>query len=154
MPYRVRCVVVDGVELAGRHTADWLSPASSTSPRTGTATASCPARASPRTSCSAPSATASGGLINWSQARAEAVRAIDEFSVKTPSAATPCGQLSGGNIQRVILARAFAHQPQVLLLHNPTRGLDLASTRFVYDRVRRPAAAAPPSSSSPRTSTS
>ena len=69
------------------------------------------------------------------------MRAIDEFSVKTPSAATPCGQLSGGNIQRVILARAFAHQPQVLLLHNPTRGLDIASTTFVYERVRRAAAA-------------
>ena len=69
------------------------------------------------------------------------MQAIDEFNVKTPSAATPCGQLSGGNIQRVILARAFSHDPQVLLLHNPTRGLDIASTTFVYDRVRRAAAA-------------
>jgi simple sugar transport system ATP-binding protein len=79
------------------------------------------------------------GLIDWSEARTQAVHAIEAYNVKTPSAATACGQLSGGNIQRVILARAFAHEPQLLLLHNPTRGLDLASTRFVYDRVREAA---------------
>ena len=79
------------------------------------------------------------GLISWRAAREQTVQAIREYNVKTPSAATACGQLSGGNIQRVILARAFAHEPSLLLLHNPTRGLDLASTQFVYDRVREAA---------------
>jgi simple sugar transport system ATP-binding protein len=36
----------------------------------------------------------------------------------------------------VILARAFSHDPSLLVLHNPTRGLDIASTQFVYERVR------------------
>lgn len=80
------------------------------------------------------------GLIDWRQAREQARRAISDYSVKTPNAETACGQLSGGNIQRVILARAFAREPRVLLLHNPTRGLDIASTQFVYERAREAAA--------------
>ncbi len=51
------------------------------------------------------------------------------------------GDLSGGNIQRVILARAFARQPRLLVLHNPTRGLDIGSTQFVYEQVRAATAA-------------
>lgn len=77
-----------------------------------------------------------GGLINWREARERAIAAIKDFSIKTPSEQAPAGSLSGGNIQRVILARAFAHDPQLLILHNPTRGLDINSTQFVYDRVR------------------
>jgi len=41
----------------------------------------------------------------------------------------------------VILARAFARQPRLLVLHNPTRGLDIGSTQFVYEQVRAAAAA-------------
>lgn len=77
-----------------------------------------------------------GRLIDWKAARERAVEAIRQFSIKANGPATPCGDLSGGNIQRVILARAFAHQPRLLILHNPTRGLDIASTRFVYEQVR------------------
>ena len=77
-----------------------------------------------------------GPLLDWSRARKHAEESIKRFSIKTPSAGTPAGQLSGGNIQRVILARAFSHRPGFLILHNPTRGLDIASTQFVYDRAR------------------
>lgn len=76
------------------------------------------------------------GLIDWRAAKASAVDVIDEYSIRTPSFRTPAGQLSGGNIQRMILARAFRRKPRLLLLHNPTRGLDIASTQFVYQRVR------------------
>ena len=65
-----------------------------------------------------------------------AVAAIAEYSVKASGPGMQAGQLSGGNMQRVILARAFAHEPSLLVLHNPTRGLDIRSTQFVYDRVR------------------
>lgn len=77
-----------------------------------------------------------GGLINWRAARERARSAISEFTIKTPDEQTAAGQLSGGNIQRVILARAFAHDPRLLILHSPTRGLDIGSTQFVYDRIR------------------
>ncbi len=76
------------------------------------------------------------GFIDWGSARRETEQVIAEYSVKASGPSVAAGQLSGGNIQRVILARAFAHQPRLLLLHNPTRGLDIRSTQFVYDRVR------------------
>jgi simple sugar transport system ATP-binding protein len=77
-----------------------------------------------------------GPLLDWSTARKHAEESISRFSIKTPSASLPAAQLSGGNIQRVILARAFSHRPGFLILHNPTRGLDIPSTQFVYERAR------------------
>jgi len=77
------------------------------------------------------------GLIDWGAAKQRAVEAIAEFSVRANGPGTLVGDLSGGNIQRVILARAFARQPRMLILHNPTRGLDIGSTRFVYQQVRK-----------------
>jgi simple sugar transport system ATP-binding protein len=81
------------------------------------------------------------GLIDWGAAKQRAVDAIAEFSVRANGPGTLVGDLSGGNIQRVILARAFARQPRMLILHNPTRGLDIGSTRFVYQQVRKATAA-------------
>ncbi len=133
--------VLDGTDLAGRSTADWLDAGVVYVPEDRQRDGILPgAGITENLVLGSHRRRATRGLINWGEARAEAVTAIEEFSVKTPSASTPCGQLSGGNIQRVILARAFAHRPKVLLLHNPTRGLDIASTAFVYDRVRRAAA--------------
>ncbi|MEW1954900.1 ABC transporter ATP-binding protein [Terrabacter sp. NPDC080008] len=80
-----------------------------------------------------------GPFLDWRRARAHADAAIRDFSIKAPSAGTPAAQLSGGNIQRIILARAFSHEPGFLILHNPTRGLDIPSTQFVYDRTREAA---------------
>ena len=77
------------------------------------------------------------GLIDWRRVREHSRTTIDRYSIKTPSAEAPAGNLSGGNIQRLVLARAFDREPSVLVLQNPTRGLDLRSTQFVYDRVAR-----------------
>ena len=76
------------------------------------------------------------GLIDWKAAKRRAVDAIDQFSIRASGPEALAGDLSGGNIQRVILARAFARQPKLLILHNPSRGLDLQSTQFVYERIR------------------
>ncbi|KRE42724.1 ABC transporter ATP-binding protein [Knoellia sp. Soil729] len=131
---------VDGAELVGRPTAAWLGSGVVYVPEDRQRDGILPgAGITENLVLGSHRTRAKAGMINWRAARTEAVAAIKEFSVKTPSAATPCGQLSGGNIQRVILARAFAHNPKLLLLHNPTRGLDLRSTQFVYDRVRRAA---------------
>ncbi|EAP97785.1 RbsA [Janibacter sp. HTCC2649] len=133
-------LTVEDLELVGRPTATWLRSGVVYVPEDRQRDGILPgAGITENLVLGSHRTRAKAGLINWRTARAEAVEAIKEFSVKTPSAATPCGQLSGGNIQRVILARAFAHNPKLLLLHNPTRGLDLRSTQFVYDRVRRAA---------------
>ena len=81
------------------------------------------------------------GLINWPVATAETEAIIEKYKVKAFGPTAPAATLSGGNIQRVILARAFGHEPRLLILHNPTRGLDIASTQFVYDQVREATAA-------------
>jgi general nucleoside transport system ATP-binding protein len=75
------------------------------------------------------------GLLDWRKVREHSQATIENYAIKTPSSEAPAGNLSGGNIQRLVLARAFGREPSVLVLQNPTRGLDLRSTSFVYDRV-------------------
>jgi simple sugar transport system ATP-binding protein len=130
-------LTLDGAELVGRRTAAWLDAGVVYVPEDRQRDGILPGGdITENLVLGSHRSRARLGLIDWRQAREQAVRAIGEYNVKTPSAATACGQLSGGNIQRVILARAFAHDPKLLLLHNPTRGLDIASTTFVYDRIR------------------
>jgi simple sugar transport system ATP-binding protein len=81
------------------------------------------------------------GLIDWKKAREQAEQVIERFSVRASGPSALAGDLSGGNIQRVILARAFARKPRLLVLHNPTRGLDIRSTQFVYEQVHTAAEA-------------
>jgi simple sugar transport system ATP-binding protein len=56
---------------------------------------------------------------------------VERFNISTPSVATPTRKLSGGNLQKVILAREIAAQPQVLVAAYPTRGLDIGATENV-----------------------
>lgn len=77
-----------------------------------------------------------GRFIDPGAIGAVAAEAMSTYEIKASSAATAAGTLSGGNMQRVILARTFSRRPGLLILHNPTRGLDIRSTEFVYERVR------------------
>lgn len=56
---------------------------------------------------------------------------ITEYSIVTPSSRLPAGILSGGNIQRLILARELSSNPKLIVASNPTRGLDVAAINFV-----------------------
>ena len=76
-----------------------------------------------------------GGLLNWRQIMVAARTQIAEFNIKTPSATAVGANLSGGNMQRVMLARALTHQLRLLIAHNPTQGLDLPSIEFVYRKI-------------------
>ncbi len=60
---------------------------------------------------------------------------IEEFDVRTGSAETPAGTLSGGNQQKVILARELGREHKVLIASQPTRGLDVGSIEFVHRRI-------------------
>lgn len=60
---------------------------------------------------------------------------IERFKVKTPSRETKAGSLSGGNIQKVVLAREISRQPRVLIAAQPTRGLDVGATEYVHAQL-------------------
>ncbi|MBG7609335.1 MAG: ABC transporter ATP-binding protein [Anaerolineae bacterium] len=60
---------------------------------------------------------------------------IEKFSVKTPSRETKAGSLSGGNIQKVVLAREISRMPRVLVAAQPTRGLDVGATEYVHAQL-------------------
>lgn len=75
------------------------------------------------------------GFLDWKIIFQSARQQIDEYTIMTPSAGDVAANLSGGNIQRVMLARAFAHPSSFLIAHNPTRGLDIRSIDFVYKKL-------------------
>lgn len=60
---------------------------------------------------------------------------IEKFRVKTPSRETKAGSLSGGNIQKVVLAREISRKPRVLIAAQPTRGLDVGATEYVHAQL-------------------
>ena len=59
----------------------------------------------------------------------------DEFAVKTPSLDTPIKNLSGGNIQKLIMARELSRQPAMLIAAQPTRGVDIGATEYIHQRL-------------------
>jgi simple sugar transport system ATP-binding protein len=65
--------------------------------------------------------------------RAQAL--IHNFNVKTPSQETPLKNLSGGNIQKLILARELARNPRVLIAAQPTRGVDIGATEYIHNQL-------------------
>ncbi|MGD8397702.1 MAG: ABC transporter ATP-binding protein [Anaerolineae bacterium] len=62
-------------------------------------------------------------------------RLIQAFRVKTPSRDTPAKSLSGGNIQKVVLARELSREPRVLIAAQPTRGVDIGATEYVHAQL-------------------
>ena len=78
----------------------------------------------------------SNGIIRFADERAVAREWIDRLKVKTPSAATPVGSLSGGNQQKVVLAKWRIAGVRVLILDHPTRGIDVGAKEDVYELVR------------------
>jgi general nucleoside transport system ATP-binding protein len=61
---------------------------------------------------------------------------VERFDVRTPSVETRTGTLSGGNVQKVLLARELSFDSKVVIFHKPTYGLDLKTTRSVRQMIR------------------
>jgi len=76
----------------------------------------------------------------WREAMRRAPALIDLYSIKAQSEKQAAGSLSGGNQQKVILARELDGEPERIVASEPTRGLDLESTRFVREQLREAAA--------------
>ena len=78
---------------------------------------------------------ASGINLNLGAIASNAAERIREFDVRAPSAQVAVGTLSGGNQQKVILARELGRENKVLIASQPTRGLDVGSIEFVHRRI-------------------
>lgn len=79
-------------------------------------------------------------FLDRGKARAVARRLVAEFGIVTPSTDTPVRDLSGGNRQRVVLARELSARPAVLVAARPSHGLDVGATEDMYRRLRDVAA--------------
>lgn len=60
---------------------------------------------------------------------------VDEFEIKAPSTNHVTRTLSGGNLQKIIMARELSTEPRLLVVHQPTRGLDIAASEYVRKRL-------------------
>lgn len=81
------------------------------------------------------------GLVDVDMVRATVGRLFTRLRIKAPSAALPVRALSGGNAQRVVLAKWLARKPRVLVLNGPTVGVDIGSKHEILDILRGEAAA-------------
>jgi general nucleoside transport system ATP-binding protein len=79
----------------------------------------------------------SGPFLNSVAIDANAWDAISSYSIATSGPSMPCRKLSGGNAQKVILAREFAKASRLLLCNQPTRGLDVGAADFVHRELLR-----------------
>jgi ribose transport system ATP-binding protein len=77
------------------------------------------------------------GLLNSGKEKLLADSYIDSLSIKTPSSAQKAGNLSGGNQQKIILAKWMATNPKVLLLDEPTRGIDINAKNEIYKLITK-----------------
>jgi ABC-type uncharacterized transport system ATPase subunit len=75
------------------------------------------------------------GLFNFSKIKDHCQQLVDEFDVKAPSLNTPTSSLSGGNIQKVIMARELESGPAVLLAAQPTRGVDIGAAEYIHSQL-------------------
>ena len=78
---------------------------------------------------------ASGLNINFSKRTELAQTLVKEFDVRTPSIETPAGKLSGGNQQKVVVARELSRDVKLLIASQPTRGVDVGSIEFIHERL-------------------
>jgi ABC-type uncharacterized transport system ATPase subunit len=75
------------------------------------------------------------GLINTLAIHKNANRLVKEFDVRTPSISVQVSNLSGGNQQKVIVARELSRPLDLLIINQPTRGLDVGSIEFIHNRI-------------------
>ena len=78
---------------------------------------------------------ARGIFLDFNQIAQHTAQLIHDYDIKTPNQQTPVKNLSGGNIQKLILARELSRQPRILVAAQPTRGLDIGATEYIHHRL-------------------
>ncbi len=74
-------------------------------------------------------------FLNLPEMKTHARMLVGKFAVKTPNLDTPLKNLSGGNIQKLIMARELSRQPKVLIAAQPTRGVDIGASEYIRQRL-------------------
>ncbi len=80
---------------------------------------------------------AKGVVIDERAIQQEAAQLVQQFDIRTPSVQTPAGSLSGGNQQKVIVARELSRPIRLLVASQPTRGLDVGSIEYIHKQIVR-----------------
>ncbi|MGI9609288.1 MAG: ATP-binding cassette domain-containing protein, partial [Acidimicrobiia bacterium] len=78
---------------------------------------------------------ATRGFLQFDAIKEHCEQLVAEYAVKTPSLDTPTHNLSGGNIQKLILARELSAEPRVLIAAQPTRGVDIGAAEYIHSRL-------------------
>jgi len=74
-------------------------------------------------------------LLNLTEIGHNSQSLIKDYDIRTPSKDTAVRTLSGGNQQKIVLAREISRSPELLIAVNPTRGLDISATKFVHENL-------------------
>jgi general nucleoside transport system ATP-binding protein len=77
------------------------------------------------------------GFLNSTNLQKTAAQAIEEYDVRPRDLMISAGKLSGGNQQKLIVAREFQRRPRVLIAAQPTRGVDVGAIEFIHNRIVR-----------------
>lgn len=75
------------------------------------------------------------GLFDYSSIESHSEQLVADFDVRTPTIETSCRSLSGGNIQKLILARELSSSPTVIVASQPTRGVDIGAAEYIHRRI-------------------
>ncbi len=75
------------------------------------------------------------GMFKFAEIETHCSQLVSDYAVKTPSLETPTSSLSGGNIQKIILARELANEPSVMIASQPTRGVDIGAAEYIHSRL-------------------
>lgn len=77
------------------------------------------------------------GFLQRDIIRNYAQKLLEEYRIKAPDTTVPCSSLSGGNQQKVVVSRVFSENPDVIIVAQPTRGVDIGASEFIHDQLIR-----------------
>lgn len=75
------------------------------------------------------------GILDLKKIRTFSDNLLKEFGIKAPNASVKAGSLSGGNQQKIVIARVFSEDPDVIIVAQPTRGVDIGAMEYIHERL-------------------
>ncbi len=77
------------------------------------------------------------GILERKKSRTFSEELLKEFQIKAPNSLVKCNALSGGNQQKVVIARVFSEDPDIIIVAQPTRGVDIGAIEYIHNRLLR-----------------